>query len=38
MSTKIVKNTLSEETTRAKTPKGNGSNALTLGITWRFNT
>src|ERR1700730_9549682 len=36
MSTKIVKNTLSEETMRARTPKGNGSNALSPGIAWRF--
>jgi hypothetical protein len=28
MRTKIVKNTLSEETTSARTPKGNGSNAI----------
>src|ERR1039458_9157723 len=36
MSTKIVKNTLSEESSDLRTPKGNGSNALTPGIMWRF--
>src|ERR1700688_4136546 len=32
----MVKNTLSDETTSARTPKGNGSNTLSPGITCRF--
>src|SRR5580704_4779257 len=36
--TKIVKNTLSKETNKARTPNGNGSKAFNPGITWRFAT
>src|SRR6266849_6579913 len=36
ISTKMVRNTLSEETKRARMPNGKGSKAFTLGIKLRF--